>query len=144
MNANDDDPAGRLLERLPALQRPCDLDLLMFFAQHGRTLMSSEQLARLLGYPLNEIARSLDALIAAGLLTRTQNPVRPARMYVFTPGGANGGSLSAVVARASTREGRLALRRALTGSPAGRTDGPASQSEDDLETGRMNSGGRKP
>ena len=143
MNANDDDPARTLLERLPALQRPCDLDLLVFFAQHMRTLMSSEQLARLLGYPIKEIARSLDALIAAGLLTRTQNPVRPARMYVFATGGANGGSLSAVVAYASTREGRLALRGALTYSPAG-ADGLAAHAEGDLGTGRTNNRWRKP
>ena len=144
MKANDDDPARTLLERLPALQRPCDLDLLVFFAQHMRTLMSSEQLARLLGYPITEIARSLDALIAAGLLTRTQSPIRLARMYVFTTGGANGGSLSAVVACASTREGRLALRRALTDSPAGRTDGPAAPAEGGLGTGRKNNRWRKP
>ena len=141
MSANKDDPARALLRRLPALQRPCDLDLLVFFAQHARTLMSSEQLARLLGYQLKEIARSLDALIAAGFLTRTQNPVRLARMYVFTTGGANGGSLSAVVEFASTREGRLALRRALTLSPAGRSDGLASKAGDDPGTGRTNSGG---
>ena len=137
MSANDVDPARTLLERLPALKRPCDLDLLVFFAQHPRTLMSSEQLARLLGYPIKEIARSLDALIAADFLTRTQNPVRPARMYVFATGGANGGSLSAVVACASTREGRLALRRALIPS---RQDARTSQPED-LGTGRMNNGG---
>ena len=127
MSANDVDPARALLERLPALKRPCDLDLLVFCAQHPRILMSSEQLARLLGYPIKEIARSLDALIAAGFLTRTPNPVRPARMYVFATGGANGGSLSAVVASASTREGRLALRRALIPS---RQDARASQAED--------------
>ena len=75
MNAKEDDPPRTLLERLPVLKRPCDLDLLLFFAQHRRTLMSSEQLARLLGYPIKEIARSRDALIAAGLLTETQNPV---------------------------------------------------------------------
>ena len=144
MDAIEDDSARTLLERLPALQRPCDLDLLVFFAQHRRTLMSSEQLARLLGYPIKEIARSLDALIAAGLLTRTQNPVRPARMYVFTTGGANGGSLSAVVKCASTREGRLALRRALTRSSAGGTDGPAAQAEDGLKTDRKNNRWRKP
>ena len=109
-----------------------------------RTLMSSEQLARLLGYPIKEIARSLDALIAAGLLTRTQNPVRPARMYVFMADCANGGSLSAVVERASTREGRLALRGALAGSPAGRTDGLAAQAEGELGTGRKNNRWRKP
>ena len=144
MSAIDDDRARTLLERLPALQRPCDLDLLVFFAQHMRTLMSSEQLARLLGYPITEIARSLDALIAAGLLTRTQNPVRPARMYVFSTGGANGGSLSAVVECASTREGRLALRTALTRSPAGRTGGLASQAEGDPGTDRKNNRWRKP
>lgn len=143
MSATDDDPARTLLERLPALRRPCDLDLLVFFAQHPRTLMSSEQLARLLGYPLKEIARSLDALIAADFLRRTQTPRHPARMYVFTTGGANGGSLSAVVELASTREGRLALRRALTLSSEGRTDGLASRAEDDRGTGRMNNGGRK-
>ena len=144
MSAIEDDRAHALLERLPALQRPCDLDLLVFSAQHMRTLMSSEQLARLLGYPIKEIARSLDALIAAGLLTRTQNPVRLARMYAFTTGGANGGSLSAVVESASTREGRLALRGALTGAPAGRTGGLAAQAEGDLGTSRKNNRWRKP
>ena len=143
MSAKDDAPARTLLERLPALQRPCDLDLLVFFAQHQRTLMSSEQLARLLGYPITEIARSLDALIAAGLLTRTQNPVRLARMYVFTTDGANNGSLSAVVECASTRKGRLALRRALRPSPAGRMDGLASQAEDDRGTDRTTAEGEK-
>ncbi len=141
MNAKEDDPPRTLLERLPVLKRPCDLDLLLFFAQHRRTLISSEQLARLLGYPIKEIARSRDALIAAGFLTETQNPVSPARMSVFTPGGANSGSLSAVVEWASTREGHLALRAALKRSPAGRTDGLASSSEDDLATDRVNNEG---
>src|SRR5665213_936108 len=134
MSANEDDPARTLLKRLPAFQRPCDLDLLAFFAKHPRTLMSSEQLARLVGYQLKEIARSLDVLLAAGFLTRTQNPARLAGMYVFATGGTNGGSLPAVVELASTREGRLALRRALTHSPAGRTDGLAAQAGDDPGT----------
>ena len=124
------DHARTLLDRVPALQRPCDLDLLVFFARHPRTLMASEQFARLLGYQRNEIARSLDVLLAAGLLTRTQNPTRPARMYMFATGGTNSGSLPAVVEFASTREGRLALRRALTRSPAGGTDGLATQAGD--------------
>jgi hypothetical protein len=130
MSANEDDLARTLLKCLPALQRPCDLDLLVFSAKHPRTLMSNEQLAQLLGYQLNEIARSLDALLAADFLRRTQNPARLARMYVFAAGGTNGGSLQAVVEFASTREGRLALRRALTHSPAGGRDGLATQAED--------------
>ena len=143
MSAIDENRARTLLERLPAIQRLCDLDLLMFFAQHLRTLMSSERLALLLGYPIKEIARSLDALIAADLLTRTQNPVGPARMYVFAPNGANGESLSAVVESASTREGRLALRGALTRSPAGPTDGLAAPAKDTPGT-RPNNRWRKP
>ena len=134
MSANKDDRARTLLKRLPALQRPCDLDLLVFFAKHQRTLMSSEQLARLLGYQLKEIARSLDVLLAADFLTRTENPARLARMYVFATGGTNDGSLPTVVELASTREGRLALRRALTHSPAGCTDGLAAQAGDDPGT----------
>ena len=109
--------ARALLKRLSALQRPCDLDLLVFFSKHARTLMSSEQLAQLLGYEINEIARSLDILLAAGFLTQTQNPARLARMYVFATDGTNSDPLQAFVDFASTREGRLELRRALAPSP---------------------------
>jgi hypothetical protein len=116
------DPAQTLLNHIPGLQRPCELDLFVFFAKHPRTLMTSEQLARLLGYQLNEMARSLDVLLAAGLLTRTQNPLRAARMYVFAVDGATDGWPSELVQLASTREGRLALRRALTDAAAGPTD----------------------
>ena len=69
------DPARTLLDRIPALQRPCDLDLLVFFAKHPRTLIASEHLARLLGYKLNEIAQSLEGLLAAGLLTGITMPI---------------------------------------------------------------------
>ena len=125
------DHAHTLLARIPALQRPCDLDLLVFFAKHPRTLLTSEHLARLLGYQLKEIAQSLDVLLGAGFLTRTQDLARPARMYVFAPGVANGESLPAIVAFASTREGRLALRRAVTHSGAARSDGDDQEPRSD-------------
>jgi hypothetical protein len=108
------DQTRQLLNQIPALQRPCDLDLFVFFAKHPRTLLASEQLARLLGYPLAEIAQSLDVLLEAGLLTRTQNKTRSARMYVFATDGTNREWLLTFMARALTREGRLALRKALT------------------------------
>jgi len=123
------DDTRTLLTRTPAIQSPCDLDLLVFFAKHQRTLLTSEHLARLLGYPLKEIAQSLDVLLGAGFLTRTQNPTHSSRMYVFTPDNPNGGALSALVALASTREGRLALRRAVTHSTAGRTGGDEPRSD---------------
>jgi hypothetical protein len=123
------DEAHILLNRIPALQRPSDLDLLVFFAKHPRTLMTSEQLARLLGYQLNEMARSLDVLLTAGLLTRTQKPPRAARMYVFAINGANEWPPE-LVQLASTRDGRLALRRVLMHS-ARSTDGPPTPAEDE-------------
>ena len=112
-DASDMDDAPTLLSRIPALQRPCDLDLLVFFARHWRALLSSEQLARLLGYPLREIARSRDALVAAGLLTRVQDPTRAERLYVFESGGVHDGPIPAIVKLASTPRGRWSLREAL-------------------------------
>lgn len=118
MTPTDIDLAHTLLKSLPVLQHTCDLDLLVFFAKHPRTLLSTEQLAQLLGYQVSEIARSRNGLLAAGLLTRTQNPTRRPRLYVFTIDGANGRSLSTLVRLASTREGLLALRLALVSAPA--------------------------
>jgi hypothetical protein len=57
------DRARRLLAQIDEVMRhPCDLDLLIFFARHQRTLMGSEQLAILLGYEFKQIAVSLDIL----------------------------------------------------------------------------------
>ncbi len=116
---------------MPALQRPCDLDLLVFFAKHPQTLLSSEQFARLLGYELKEVAQSLRVLLGAGLLTRSEkhSRTRPALMYVFPAHAMSGGTLPAIVKMASTRGGLLALRQALTRSPAGRTDDLATEPE---------------
>ena len=114
------DQVRTLLNRVPALQHPSDLDLLVFFAKHPRTLLSTEEIARLLGYSINETARSLEVLIAAGFVTRTQkqNRTRPVRMYAFAPGDEIGAVLTALVVQASTRDGRVALRFALTDSGA--------------------------
>jgi hypothetical protein len=65
--------AHRLLDRIGVLNNPCDLDLVIFFAGHPRSLLASESLASFLGYELKEIADSLDTLLAAGLLTRAQS-----------------------------------------------------------------------
>ena len=118
MSVNKVDHARTLLNRIPAaVQHSCDLDLLVFFARHPRTLMTSEDLARLLGYELKEIAKSLEVLLKAGLLTRAQNPTSARRLYVFETGGTNSAWLPAFVEFASTREGRMELRLALTQEP---------------------------
>jgi hypothetical protein len=121
------DHTRTLLNGIPTLQQPCDLDLLVFFAKHPRTLLSREQLARLLGYDIRAIARSLDVLMEASLVTRShkQNGARPARMYVFSTDAMNAGPLPAIVGLASSREGRLELRRALTHPEVKGTDSPA-------------------
>jgi hypothetical protein len=113
------DEARILLSRIPPLYHPSDLDLLVFFAKHPRTLMASEQLARLLGYKITDIAQSVDVLLGAGFLTRAENGSRSAQMYVVVTDGTSRGWLSDFLELASTRDGRLALRLALTASREG-------------------------
>jgi hypothetical protein len=107
------DEAKTLLGRIDSLRHPCDLDLLIFFVKHPNTLMGSEQLATFMGYDLNQQARSLDVLLDAGLVTRSQTRGRVARMYVHAGGGIHAAWLPALVALAATRGGRLALMQAL-------------------------------
>jgi len=126
--------ARRLLDRIGVFRHPCDLDLLVFFARHPRALLTSEQLAAWLGYELKQIAASLEVLLAAGLLTRTQNTTHAARMYVFAINGTNGGWLPDLLESASTREGRLALRQALTPPAPGEAGGPVANGEREATT----------
>lgn len=105
--------AMHLLDRLRVLTHPCDLDLLIFFARHPRCLLPSESLAAFLGYEARMIAESLDSLLAAGLLIRMQTPAHAARLYVLAADSSSDDSLRSVLTAASTRAGRLALRRTL-------------------------------
>ena len=111
------DDVTRLLNQLGGLNHPCDLDLLLFLARHPRTLATSEQLGVWLGYELKQIASSLDLLLDRGLLTRTQTSAHAARLYTLVDGGSGGGWLSSLLQFASTRQGRLALRKAIVGRP---------------------------
>ena len=106
--------ARRLLNSIGFLRHPCDLDLLLFFIRHPRSLLTSDQIAAFLGYDLKRIADSLDLLLTAKLLTRSQSPAHAARLYVFAPNGTSGGWLPSLVEAVSTREGRLVLRAAMT------------------------------
>jgi hypothetical protein len=111
--------ARGLLDRIDLLENPCDLDLLVFFARHPRTLLASEQLAILLGYEFTQIAASLDVLQRAGLITMSENPLDTGHIFVFTTGDPGAGWLPDLLELASTREGRLALVRALRERSAG-------------------------
>ena len=123
------DEANRLLDRIGGLTHPCDLDLLLFFARHPRTLVTSEQLATWLGYELKQIAASLEVLLDNGILTRSQSPAHAARMYVLVTGGTSGGWLPALLPFASTRAGRLAMREALATRASKDAHGPRSRSD---------------
>ena len=96
----------RLLSRAPVIRGACDLDLLVFLHRHPRTLLTNEQLAAFVGYDMKQVARSVDAFGAAGLLERTQNPKHAARMYVLLLNGPQGGGLKALLELAGTRNGR--------------------------------------
>lgn len=112
-NRHNSDEIRRTLARVPIIRTACDLDLLLFLYRHPRMLVTSERLAEFVGYEIKEIAKSLDALIETGLLTRNQNPVRAARMYCLTLDGPEGGRLSSILETASTRQGRDDLIKAL-------------------------------
>ena len=104
----------RLLDRgAPRLSQPCDLDLLRFFRRHPQTLLTSEQLAACVGYEVQQVGRSLDTLLGAGLVTRSQSPRSAARMYLLTSGGTLGGWLESLLEVAATQEGRRGLIKAL-------------------------------
>jgi hypothetical protein len=116
--------ARRLLDRIGMFTHACDVDLLVFFARHPRTLLTSEQLAAWLGYELKQITESLEMLLEAGLLTRTENPPHAARMYLFVGGGSSGEWLPGLLKLVSTRAGRLAVRDELSRRAPKETAGP--------------------
>jgi hypothetical protein len=102
-----------LLDRIPGIRTVCDLDVLLFFHRHPRSLLTSEQLLAYLGYDREQVAKSLDGLIEAGLLSRSQNPSHTARLYVLEVRGPSGGSLESLMKFASTYEGRQGVMRLL-------------------------------
>jgi len=113
----DTQDLGSLLDRIGAIREACDLDLLLFFHRHPRALLTGEELAASLGYDRERIANSIEGLIEAGLLTRSQNPARAARLYVLALDGVPGELLSSLARIAATREGRQEAMRRLQFPP---------------------------
>jgi hypothetical protein len=100
------------LLNIARIKTPCDLDLVLFFARHPDALMTSEQLALLVGYDLQQIAKSLELLVKRKLLRRTQNPTHPARLYRFRPDHWSQ-RFRDILKIASTVEGRRQIRQLL-------------------------------
>lgn len=117
VDTSQPDEIRQLLAHAEVIQSACDLDLLVFLHRHPRTLLTSEQLAGFVGYPLKDIARALDTFIEARLLSRTaQQSVHAARMFLLLHDGSQGGGVEAILGFASTRQGRHAILEALNRS----------------------------
>ena len=112
---NPDQHAQQLLDALE-IRRLCDLDLLVFFARHPRTLLTSEQLAGFIGFDLAQIAESLESLLRAGFLKRVVHLSYSARMYIFALDGPSAVPIGSLIQFVSSRDGRLATKRALARS----------------------------
>ena len=108
-----------MLDRIRGIHHPCDLDLLLFFYRHPRALLTSERLATFVGYDRERVAKSLDGLIEAGHLKRSQSLSRGARLYLLELSDADGGSLAALLSIAATRQGRRDVMRFLESGPNG-------------------------
>lgn len=110
-----------MLDRIRGIRHACDLDLLLFFHRHPSALLTSEQLVAYLGYDGERVAKSLDGLIEAGLLTRSQYPSHAARMYVLELAAVPDGLLPSLLKIAATRQGRHDVMRLLRRSENGDT-----------------------
>jgi predicted transcriptional regulator len=102
----------QLLERGRVLQHPCDVDLLLFFYRHPQSLLTSDQLAIFVGYSVSQIAKSLEAFTAAGIIERSQNPTHHARMYRLVRGTPDGW-VPSIIKVATTRRGRQDVMQVL-------------------------------
>ncbi|MFB3917345.1 MAG: hypothetical protein ACE14M_11485 [Terriglobales bacterium] len=116
----------RLLVRTPLITSACALDLLVFLYRHPRTMLTTEKLAAFVGHDMNQVAKSLDAFITAGLVERTQNPMHAARMYLLVLNGPQGEGLKALLKLASTRQGRREVLETLNAGRS-RTEREAKQ-----------------
>ena len=115
--------AKRLLADAPFIRDACHLDVLVFLYRHPRTLLTSEQLAALVGYDMRQVGKALDGFVDAGILERIQSSTHAARMYLLSLHGPQGGGSKPLLELASTREGRRSILEALN------SDGSHSRTE---------------
>ena len=105
-----------MLDRIRSIRHACDLDLLLFFYRHPCTLLTGEHFVDYLGYDREQVAKSLDGLIEAGLVKRSQNPSHSAQLYVLGLPGDLPSSFLKIVATRAGREEVIRLLRPGTNS----------------------------
>jgi len=90
-------------------------DVLAFLSEHGATLASAEQIARLLGHSRVTVGSALDLLTSSGLVQRSRSS-NGVRLYRFATLIANESlrfSLKELMSAAKDRKGRLLFIRYL-------------------------------
>ena len=108
-----------MLDRMPGIRHACDVDLLVFFYRHPRALLAREQLTAYLGYEREQAVKSLERLIKAGFVTRSQNPSRAARLHVLQLDALPDGLLPRFLEIAAMRQGRQDVIDLLKSEPDG-------------------------
>ena len=86
---------------------------MLFFHRHPRTLLTNDCLSAFIGYDREQIALSLDGLIAGGLLKQIRGPSNTASLYVLERGGLSHETLGCLLEFAFTRNGRGCVMRLL-------------------------------
>jgi hypothetical protein len=109
----------QMLSRVPCVTGACELDLLVFFYRHPRSLLTNEQLSAMVGYDTKEIAKSIDAFVDAGLLERAQTPIHAARMYLLVLEGPQTGGPKELLNLATTHQGRRDILEVLVAGSSG-------------------------
>jgi DNA-binding MarR family transcriptional regulator len=106
----------------------CQWDVLVFLYRHQASLVSAEDIARLLGHPTGEVVAALACLESRGLVGRSRVD-QGVRLYQFTapqtPRDEN--AVDQLLTLAGTRAVRLLLSRTLRrGTPPNQNNGSAS------------------
>jgi biotin operon repressor len=89
-------------------------DVLVFMSRHPTSLLSVEQIARLIGYANDSVLGALDALESLGLVVRSRVD-QGVRLYQFTAptDRPRGDTLDRLLTLADSRPGRLILAKQL-------------------------------
>jgi DNA-binding MarR family transcriptional regulator len=124
INARAQKDIQRLLASAPAIAGACELDLLVFFYRHPRSLLTNEQVAVLVGYDTKQIARAIESFVEGGLLERTQDSMHAARLYVLLLEAPQDRGLKQLLALASTHQGRADILQALVPGRSGASPDP--------------------
>lgn len=96
------------------LEAFCQWDVLVFLYRHPTSLLSGENIARMVGYPISAVMTAVDSLEPLGFLQRSR-VAHGRRLYqlAMPSDPRRGEAFDKLLALTDNRAGRLLLRRAL-------------------------------